>query len=102
MSAVYTIQQFVEDARAIIDKRLGEEKTLEALSEPLSRVIATAGLPRGREESGNPDPEKGFPIYRAEDLEHHLRRLAAERRHADPQPQRLGAGRHHLRHGAQP
>jgi predicted metal-dependent enzyme (double-stranded beta helix superfamily) len=68
MSAGYTIQQFVEDARAIIDKRLGEEKTLEALSEPLSRVIARQDCLADVESGGNPDPEKGFPIYRAEDL----------------------------------
>ncbi len=68
MSAGYTIQQFVEDARAIIDRRLSEEKTLEALSEPLSRVIARQDCLADVEESGNPSPEKGFPIYRAEDL----------------------------------
>jgi predicted metal-dependent enzyme (double-stranded beta helix superfamily) len=67
-SASYTIQQFVEDARAIIDKRLREEKTLEALSEPLSRVIARQDCLADVEANGNPDPERGFPIYRAEDL----------------------------------
>ena len=68
MSAGYTIQQFVEDARAIIGRRLSEGKTLEALSEPLSRVIARQDCLADVEESGNPSPEKGFPIYRADDL----------------------------------
>ena len=64
----YTIQEFVQDARAIIDRRLGEQKTLEALTEPLSRVIARQDCLADVESSGNANPEKGFPIYRADDL----------------------------------
>jgi predicted metal-dependent enzyme (double-stranded beta helix superfamily) len=66
--SIYTLQQFVEDARAIIDRRLGEARTLEALSEPLQRVIQRQDCLADAEPEGNPDPDRGFPIYRAEDL----------------------------------
>ncbi len=67
-TAIYTIQQFVEDAKVIVARRLDEQATLEALTEPLSRVITRQDCLADVEASGNPDPEKGFPIYRAEDL----------------------------------
>ena len=67
-TAIYTIQQFVEDAKAIIARKLDEKATLEALTEPLSRVIARQDCLADVAADGSPDPEKGFPIYRAEDL----------------------------------
>jgi predicted metal-dependent enzyme (double-stranded beta helix superfamily) len=67
-TAIYTIQQFVEDAKAIVARKLDEQATLEALTEPLSRVIARQDCLADVEANGNPAPEKGFPIYRAEDL----------------------------------
>ncbi len=68
MAAVYTVQQFVEDARDIIAKRWDEKRTLEAITEPLARVIARQDCLADVQSEGNPDPEKGFPIYRADDL----------------------------------
>jgi predicted metal-dependent enzyme (double-stranded beta helix superfamily) len=68
MAEVYTIQQFVEDARDIIAKRWDEKKTLEAISEPLARVIARQDCLADAHPEGNPNPDKGFPIYRADDL----------------------------------
>jgi predicted metal-dependent enzyme (double-stranded beta helix superfamily) len=68
MTAIYTVQQFVEDARAIIDKRWEERKTIEAISEPLQRLIARQDCLADAQPEGNPDPERGFPIYRADDL----------------------------------
>ena len=38
-TATYTLQAFVDDARAIVARGLGEQKTQEALLEPLSRII---------------------------------------------------------------
>jgi predicted metal-dependent enzyme (double-stranded beta helix superfamily) len=67
-NAVYTLQQFVEDARAVVARRLDEEQTLAALLEPLSRIITRQDCLADLEPSGNPDPERGFPIYRADDL----------------------------------
>ena len=68
MVAVYTVQQFVEDAREIIAKRWDEKKTLDAISEPLARIIARQDCLADVHPEGNPDPDKGFPIYRADDL----------------------------------
>ena len=67
-STVYTLQQFVEDARAIVARRLDEQRTLEALLEPLARVIARPECLADMEQDGNPEPERGFPLYRADDL----------------------------------
>lgn len=68
MVAVYTVQDFVEDAREIISKGWDEKKTLEAITEPLSRVIARQDCLADVHPEGDPNPDRGFPIYRAEDL----------------------------------
>ena len=68
MAAVYTVQQFVEETRAIIDKGWDERKTLEAITEPLQRIIARQDCLADVHPEGNPHPDRGFPIYRAEDL----------------------------------
>jgi predicted metal-dependent enzyme (double-stranded beta helix superfamily) len=64
----YSLQAFVRDAREIIDRRLGEEKTLALMATQLERVIAVPGVLAEMEPQANPDPEKGFTIYRADDL----------------------------------
>ena len=68
--STYTLQDLVREARDIVDRRMSEEKTLAALQGPLERIIA-----RGREcltdmpeLNDNPDPERGFTIYRSDDL----------------------------------
>jgi predicted metal-dependent enzyme (double-stranded beta helix superfamily) len=65
----YRLQDFVRDARAIIDQRFDETRTLTALQRPLERLITRpeclADMP---ELNSDPDPERGFTIYRADDL----------------------------------
>jgi 3-mercaptopropionate dioxygenase len=68
MSGVYSIQQFVVDAREIIARRWDEKRTIEAISDPLQRIIARRDCLADVHSEGNPDPERGFPIYRADDL----------------------------------
>jgi predicted metal-dependent enzyme (double-stranded beta helix superfamily) len=68
MTGTYSMQAFVEDAREIIDKKLSEEKTLALLQAPLERIIARADCLAEVSPDGTPDPDKGFPIYRADDL----------------------------------
>jgi predicted metal-dependent enzyme (double-stranded beta helix superfamily) len=68
MASIYTLQQFVEEARDVVSRRMDETRTLELLMEPLQRVIARADCLKDAEPEGNPDPERGFPIYRADDL----------------------------------
>lgn len=68
MTRIYTLQQFVEDARDIVARRWDERRTLEALTEPLQHLIARPDCLADMAPDGNPDPERGFPIYRADDL----------------------------------
>jgi predicted metal-dependent enzyme (double-stranded beta helix superfamily) len=69
MAETYKLQDFVRDARAIIDRRLEEDETLAALSAPLARIIHRPDcLTDMPEVNSDPDPERGFTIYRAEDL----------------------------------
>jgi predicted metal-dependent enzyme (double-stranded beta helix superfamily) len=69
MTGTYRLQDLVRDARAIIDRHLDEQKTLAALQPPLERVIARPDcLIDMPELNTNPDPERGFTIYRADDL----------------------------------
>ena len=67
-TATYTLQAFVDDARAIVARRLGDQKTQEALLEPLSRIIQRQDVLADLEPSGNPSPDRGFNIYRDDDL----------------------------------
>jgi len=67
-TVTYSLQQFVKDAREIIDKHLSEEKTLALLASPLERVISRQDCLAEVAPDGNPDPDKGFTIYRADDL----------------------------------
>jgi predicted metal-dependent enzyme (double-stranded beta helix superfamily) len=68
MDGTYMLQEFVEEARDIVRTYLSESQTIEALSEPLQRVIARKECLADFAPEGNPDPERGFPIYRADDL----------------------------------
>jgi 3-mercaptopropionate dioxygenase len=68
MPETYTLQDFVYDAREIVDRRLTEDKTLAALAGPLERIIARRDCLADMEPSGKADPERGFSIYRADDL----------------------------------
>jgi predicted metal-dependent enzyme (double-stranded beta helix superfamily) len=68
MPETYALQDFVNEARAIVDQRLTEDKTLAALAGPLERIIARPDCLADMEVAGNADPERGFSIYRAEDL----------------------------------
>jgi predicted metal-dependent enzyme (double-stranded beta helix superfamily) len=69
MADTYRLQDLVRDARAIVDQRMSEEKTLAALKGPMERIIqrqdCLADMP---ELNTNPDPERGFTIYRSDDL----------------------------------
>ncbi|MBM3140760.1 MAG: hypothetical protein FJZ92_11300 [Chloroflexi bacterium] len=65
---VYTVREFVQDARAIVDGDLDEAKTIELISEPLSRLISRPDCLRDVAPDGNPDPDAGFSIYRSENL----------------------------------
>ena len=66
---IYRLQDLVRDARAIVDQKMSEEKTIAALKGPIERIIqrqdCLADMP---ELNDNPDPEKGFTIYRADNL----------------------------------
>jgi len=64
----YSVQQFVKEARETVDQRLGEARTLSALARKLERVIALPDCLAEVSPDGNPSPERGFPIYRADDL----------------------------------
>lgn len=68
MAETYSMQAFIKDAREIIDKRLSEEKTLALLASPLERIIARTDCLAEVSPDNTPDPDKGFPIYRADDL----------------------------------
>ena len=65
---IYTLQQFVRDAREIVDRGSDDEETLELLHEPLSRIIARQDCLADLEGNDDPDPDRGFSIYRSDDL----------------------------------
>ncbi len=67
-SATYTLGDFVLDAQRIAREGRSEEKTIEGLLGPLERIIQRQDCLADLEVNDNPDPERGFPIYRAEDL----------------------------------
>ena len=68
IATLYTLQDFVEEAKAIVARGLPEVETLAAITEPLQRIIARRDCLADLEPSGNPDPERGFTVYRADDL----------------------------------
>ena len=64
----YALQDFVRDAREIVDRGRDDEGTLDLLHEPLPRIIARADCLAGCEGNDDPAPEHGFSIYRSDDL----------------------------------
>jgi len=65
-TVLYTINDFVRDAREIVAQRASEQNTLAALAGPLERII---GRPDCLADvDGNADPERTYTIYRADDL----------------------------------
>ena len=67
-ATLYTLQDFVADARAIVAQGLLEPETLTALTEPLRRIIARRDCLADLEPSGNPDPDRGFTILQSDEL----------------------------------
>lgn len=65
---VYTLQEFVGDARAIVDRGLDDPKTIELVSEQLERLIAREDCLADFEGNDNPDPDRSFPIFSADNL----------------------------------
>lgn len=62
----YGLQDFVSDAQQIVSRGLEEPKTIELVSEQLARVIARGDCLASFD--GNADPDRGFPIFSAENL----------------------------------
>jgi predicted metal-dependent enzyme (double-stranded beta helix superfamily) len=67
-TSIYTLQDFVAEAKEVVARGLDETHTIEAMSVPLARIIARKDCLADLEASGNPDPDKGFTIYQADDL----------------------------------
>jgi predicted metal-dependent enzyme (double-stranded beta helix superfamily) len=66
--AIYSLQDFVDDVRAIVARGLGDKLTQETLLEPLERIIQRQDVLADMEPSGNPSPDRGFNIYRDDGL----------------------------------
>ena len=66
-TSVYTLQDFVREAREIVERELDVERTLDQLSQPLERVIARDDCLADLE-SGDPDPDRGVIIHRSDGL----------------------------------
>lgn len=67
-ATLYRLQDFVDEARDIVGRGLSDDATLEAIVEPLSRIIARPDCLADLEPSGNPNPDKGFTIFEAPNL----------------------------------
>ena len=67
-ATLYSLQDFVDETRSIVARGLPDADTLAAIAQPLSRIIARRDCLADLEPSGNPDPERGFTIYQADDL----------------------------------
>ena len=67
-SSTYRLQDFVRDARAIVDRKLDEAQTVESITEPLQRLISRRDCLADFEGNDDPTPDRGFPIYRADNL----------------------------------
>lgn len=65
---VYTLQDFVRGAQAIVARGLDEPTTIELVTEQLERVIAREDCLADFEGNDDPSPDRGFPISRADDL----------------------------------
>ena len=67
-TAVYTLQEFVRDAKEIVARDLAEQPTIELISTQLEQLIAREDCLADFEGNDNPDPDRGFPIFRADNL----------------------------------
>jgi predicted metal-dependent enzyme (double-stranded beta helix superfamily) len=67
-TAVYTLQDFVRDAQAIVARGLAEQPTIELISEQLLPLIARQDCLADFEGNDSADPDRGFPIFRADNL----------------------------------
>jgi len=65
---VYTVPDFVRDAREIVARGLSEQETIELISEPLERVIQRHDCLTDIDGHDDPDPDRGFVIHRDESL----------------------------------
>jgi len=67
-TTVYTLQQFVEDTRAIAARRLDAEAAVRAIAGPLARIIERPDCLADFPANDDPSPDKGFVIHRSADL----------------------------------
>src|SRR5712692_396866 len=67
-NAIFTLGDFVLDAQRIVAEGQSEKRTIEALIGPLERVIQRQDCLADLEINDNPDPDRGFPIFRSENL----------------------------------
>lgn len=67
-ATLYTLPDFVAEAKAIVARRLPDAETLAAIAQPLAKIIGRRDCLADLEPSGNPDPDRGFTIYQADDL----------------------------------
>jgi predicted metal-dependent enzyme (double-stranded beta helix superfamily) len=67
MNAVYSVADFVRDAKTIVARGHGDQETMAALLEPLERAISRPDCLAGVEGS-SADPDRGFSIYRSPKL----------------------------------
>ena len=68
MPEIYRLQDFVEDAKQIVAQARPERETIAELLTPLRRIIQRRDCLADMQPEGNPDPERGFTLYRADDL----------------------------------
>ncbi len=67
-TATYTLQSFVSDTQEILDRELDDPTTIELVSVELERLIARTDCLADFEGNDSPDPDRGFPIFRADNL----------------------------------
>ena len=65
---LYTLQDFVSDTRAIVDRDLDDLSTIELITEQLEWLIARQDCLADFDGNDTPNPDRGFPIFRAENL----------------------------------
>ncbi len=67
-TSIYTLDQFVIDAREVAAQRLATEAAVAALAGPLERIILRPDCLADFAGNDNPSPDKGFVIHRSETL----------------------------------
>ncbi len=58
---LYTLDRFVEDARAIVARQKGDLETVQALTPLLERIVSRQDCLADR--GGDQDPDRGFEVY---------------------------------------